>query len=352
LSAVLCLAGLQHANAATIGISIPLSGDAAELGQKFRIGAKLAMERLGGNHSLFIADDGCDPDLATLAAQELKTANPAIIVGMICNAPAKSIVNHFAGSDVPAIVAGARSVRLIKDREREEWNLWRLSPGDDYPVDIAARAIAAQWPGIPYAIVDDGTIFGRNFTDLLRLKMDEVGLKPQFSDTFRAAQSTQAGLLRRLQRSGVTAAFIASASVEDLFTITSNMREFEIDLDIMTTEALGVLPFLEEAKKVPAGIQVVMAPIPAHADIDEILAERELEPDPQIFYGYASVQIALQVLEQGATDIASRLVSTPFDTVVGKVEFNNDGSSIHNPYQLQVWDGNAFVSASTQTETQ
>ena len=161
----------------TIGLSIPLSGDAAELGQSFRTGAKIAMETYGTNHQLFIADDGCDADLGALAAGDLKSQNVDIVVGLICNAPAKTMADAFAEAKTPVIVAGARSVRLIKDREREAWNLWRMSPGDDYAVEVAANAIGRLWQTTPYAIVDDGTIYGRSFTDALRVKMDEIGFK-------------------------------------------------------------------------------------------------------------------------------------------------------------------------------
>ncbi|MEM7067466.1 MAG: ABC transporter substrate-binding protein [Pseudomonadota bacterium] len=342
----------RNVQAATIGISIPLSGDAAELGQRFRIGAKLAMEQFGSGHELYIADDGCDPDLGALAADSLETANSAIIVGMICNAPAKAIANKFAGTKIPAIVSGARSIRLIKDRDREEWNLWRLSPGDDYPVSIAADAIKDRWQTTPYAIVDDGTIYGRSFTDQLRAKMDEIGLQPQFSDTFRAAQSTQAGLLRRLQRSGVTAAFIASASMEDLFTISRNLKDFEIELEILTSEALSVLPLLEEADKIPAGIRVVMAPIPEDSGLAEILVARNIDPDRQIYHGYAAIQVAVSALELQEDNPTAAIENSAFQTVLGTVKFEPNGSSTYNPYRLFEWDGKNLVPSQPETEVQ
>ncbi|MEM9277639.1 MAG: branched-chain amino acid ABC transporter substrate-binding protein [Pseudomonadota bacterium] len=343
---------LSASNADTIGLSIPLSGNAAEPGQNFRTGAKLAMEKHGQEHRLFIADDGCDPDLGAMAASDLKQQNSTIVVGLICNAPAKAVADEFADTDVPVLVAGARSVRLVKDREREAWNLWRLSPGDDYPVEIAAQSINRLWQTTPYAIVDDGTIYGRNFTDALRAKMDEAGLTPQFSDTFRAAQSTQAGLLRRLQRSGVTAVFIASATVEDLFTIARNMKEFDINLDLMTSDALAVLPFIEDAKTVPAGVKVIMAPVPANKELEKLLAEREIQTDRQIYNGYAAIQIATQIINNKSKSPLDELQNRAFETILGTVRFNADGSSKYNPYKLQVWDGENLVPHDPALETQ
>ncbi|MEM7214268.1 MAG: ABC transporter substrate-binding protein [Pseudomonadota bacterium] len=344
--------GTSSATAETIGVSLPLSGDATEFGQKFRTGAKLAMEQYGLDHQLFIADDGCDTDLGNMAAGDLSSQNPAIVIGMLCNAPAISIAGQMVESQVPVLISGARSVRLIKDRVRESWNLWRISPGDDYPVEVAANAIEKLWQTTPYAIVDDGTIYGRSFTDTLRIKMGEKGLEPQFSDTFRAAQSTQAGLLRRLQRSGITAVFIASASVEDLFTIARNMEEFDIDLDLIATEALGVLPFLEDAMKVPSGVKIVMAPPPEDAELNELLAQRDIVPDRQIYNGYAAIEIATTALGTTPEETTENLSTKLFDTVLGPIGFNQDGSSLYNPYGLYEWDGEKLGQLEQAAETQ
>ena len=341
-----------YAEADTIGVSIPLSGDASELGQKFRSGVKLALEELGNRHQLFIADDGCDPDLASLAASDLASQQPAIVIGLLCNEPAKVVSSELAGTRVPIIVAGARSVRLIKDREREAWNLWRMSPGDDYPVHVAAEAITKLWKTTPFAIVDDGTIYGRSFTDALRARLDENGMAPQFSDTFRAAQSTQAGLLRRLKRSGVTAAFIASATVEDLYTIAKNMKEFDINLDIMTTEALSVLPFLEESGKVPPGVKVIMAPSPSESILENRLNDLQIVTDRQIYMGYAAIQIASQAIGATPAETTANLANREFETVLGNLRFNADGSGTYNPYELRIWNGASLVKPETETQTQ
>ncbi len=340
------------AGAQTIAVSIPLSGDAAELGKNFRTGVKLAVEMLGIKHRLFIADDGCDGDLARIAADDIAAQKADIVIGALCNASAKVLATQLAEAGIPLVVAGARSVRLIKDREREQWKLWRMSPGDDYPVKTAADAIKKLWSDIPYAIVDDGTIYGRGFSDALRAEMEERGLKPQFSDTFRAAQSTQAGLLRRLKRSGVKAAFIASATTEDLVTIARNMKKLDVTLDLITTEALAVLPYLEEVDKIPAGIRVVAAPMPSEPKLDALLAERKLDKERQIYAGYAAIQVAAQA--QGKSNIATleALSNETFKTVLGNIRFHADGSSNFNPYVLLEWDGTSFAGEHRNAATQ
>ena len=284
----------------TIAISIPKSGDFSEIGNQFEAGARLAMEKHGEGHVLFVADDGCDEDLASLAAQDIKTIQPAIVTGMICNVAALSLANELQQDKTPLLIAGARSVRLIKDRDREEWNIWRMSPGDDAPAEAIASYISSNLKDTAFALVDDGTIYGRSLTDTIRLKLNDTGMNPQFADTFRAAQSTQSGMLRRLQRSGVDIAFVAAATTEDLFTIAKDHKSLKIKNRLVVTEQLSSLPFLEDANLVSEGVMIAMqAPYENNQDTQPLvalLAEQGIEPSKALFEGYAAIEVALSAL--------------------------------------------------------
>ncbi|MDJ0614864.1 MAG: ABC transporter substrate-binding protein [Rhizobiaceae bacterium] len=338
--------------AQTIGVSLPLSGDFSELGQKFRKGMEMAASDLAPTSRLVFVDDGCDATLAQSATEKLIEANADIVTGFLCSDTAIPSANSLVDEKTPVLVAGARSVRLIKDREREAWNLWRMSPGDDYPVFTAASAIARQWRETPFALVDDGTIYGRNFTDQLRFQLDTLGMKPQFSDSFRAAQSTQAGLLRRLQRSGVTAVLVASATLEDLQTIAIDNARLGTGLEIIATEALMALPFLETAGEVPPGIQVIGWPTEVLPEMEVRLAEDGLLPNRLIYDGYAAFQIAFSALGQTKEETTQNLANRSFETILGSIAFQDDGASTFNPYRLLRWDGQAFSQNPTEAATQ
>ncbi|MEL7430354.1 MAG: ABC transporter substrate-binding protein [Pseudomonadota bacterium] len=340
------------AHAATIAVSLPLSGDFAELGAEFRRGAELALAVSNTDHTLRFFDDGCDPDFGRMAADDLKNSQPGFVTGYLCSDPAIAAADALSGSGVPIVVANARSVRLVKDRERGSWNLWRLAPGDNFPVVTAATAIADNWRSTPFAIVDDGTIYGRTFTDQLRLELEERGLKAQFSDNFRAAQSTQAGLLRRLQRAGVTAAFIAAASIEDLFTIAKDAKALDIEISLMTTEALASLPFLESRGDATNDLAVIAAPKPFDNTFETLLRENQIASTGLVYEGYAAIEIALQALAGSAKEATNNLRMKTFETVLGPVEFKEDGTSNYNPYRLLLWDGKTLSAKIPGAESQ
>ncbi len=341
MAAILLTFSNVKTKAEIIALSVPLSGDFADIGRNFSTGAKLAMEKLGSGHELFIVDDGCESGLAKFAAQDLQNRPVAIVTGMLCNDVAQTFANELRDANIPLLINGARSSRLIKDREREDWNLWRMSPGDDAPAEIFSKIIVDELRDKPFAIVDDGTVYGRSMTDAIRLRLNEADVRPQFADTFRAAQSTQAGLLRRLERSGVAVAIIASSSVEDLVTITRNLQELDIKIELITTEQLAVLPFLENPQQFAKGTKVIMqspsSTLEATQSLTTLLVQSEIRPDEAIYQGYAAIETALAALGDTSEQTIKNLENNSFQTIVGIVKFNPDGSNMNNPYKPHIW---------------
>lgn len=331
-----------------IGLSLPLSGNAGPLARQFEKGARKALEDLSTdkNIEIVIADDGCDEEIAGLAAQDLRAARVSIVTGLVCNAAVRAHAQEFQDDGVPILIAGARSERLLKDAEKEGWHLWRMAPSDDDAAQAAHRIFSQRWRTTPWAIIDDGTVYGRTLGDALRALMEESGQPPQFADNFRPAQSTQAGLIRRLRQSGVSAAFIA-AGPEDVSTIWSNRNEFGGNFEIAGGEALGSLNWLDAAGDIEDGLLAVLRSDPRRNEKGRKLAlafaDAKIEPDEYAFMGYTAVQIALAALRRTPEETRAALDDTVFNTVTGIYAFGPDGARRGNDYALHVWRGGKFV---------
>lgn len=346
LSATIALAAPADAST-RIGVSLPLSGSASVLASQFLEGARLAVDMLapGGEVELVVADDGCDEDIGELAAADLRNAGVSIVTGLLCAGPAFAAARAFHSSAIPVVVAGARSERLIKDAERNEWNVWRIAPSDADAARAASAVLSRRWTARPWALVDDGTVFGRTFADEFRALMEAGGLPPQFTDAYRPAQVNQIGLLRRLQRAGVSAAFIAGAP-EDFAVIAGGMKEAGVEIELAGGPSLDLLPWIEQASLVPDGALAAVAAdpssLPSAKDLTLVLEKRGIDPEPHVYLGYAALQLVLAARrdEPGAT--ARALGDTVFHTVIGNVDFDETGRNLVNPYSLYVWQDGSF----------
>lgn len=351
--AVLIVSGTGFASTALaqqrIGLTLPLSGPTAKLARQFETGARLALNEHNADAAviveLVVADDGCDQKIASLAADEIASAKPQIITGLLCNTVAAHFADAFREAGIPLLVAGAQSERLIKDRQRNEWNLWRLSPGDSEAAQAAVNHFSRAWADVPYAIVDDGTVYGRNLADAFRAGMEAMNLPPQFQDNFRPTQSTQARLVRRLRRSGVTHAFIG-ASAEDVAMIVRNAEELEIPLTFGSGEALSIFPYLAPELLPAGGLTGILRtaevdPQPPQT-LNSLLAEMDLQAEPYVLNGYQAMEVALQALGDGETEVAENLRTLEFDTLLGKVRFGPDGDNQVPQFGAYRWDNGGF----------
>lgn len=327
-----------------VGLSVPLSGKAAPLGRQYVAGARLALQQLGKteNIELIVSDDGCDKDLAKLAIDDILNAGAELVTGFLCNAPVYSALDLLKDSDLPLLVSGARSNRILMDRKRHGWNVWQSAARDANVALAAFKALNKRWRTVPFAIVDDGTVFGRTQADEFRALMEEAGNKPQFIDNFRPSQSTQAGLIRRLKKSGVEAVYLA-AGADDVALIGRNMIEFGFTIEIATGEAVALLPYIEDNKGIPVGMLAVMLSPPEDiAAVKKLTASIEaekLEPEPYLLLGYATMQIVSSYFAGPKPTFSG----SKYSTVLGDVEFDDAGRNIISQYRLYRWNGKNFT---------
>jgi branched-chain amino acid transport system substrate-binding protein len=332
-----------------IGLSLPLTGAAEVLARQYLIGAKLAISEIerttGEKINLVIVDDGCDTELANLAASDLIKSGVDLVTGLLCNEAATVVASAYATTSIPILVAGARSERLIKDRVRESWNIWRLSPGDSDASLFAGKIFGDAWAGKAYAIVDDGTVYGRNLADAFRAVMEEKGLPSQFQDNFRPTQSTQARLIRRLRRAGITHVFVG-ASAEDVAMIANNANELNIDLEIAGGEILSIMPYLDQDILPPPGLQAIVEKSSVDLQLSEemkiLLEDNKIQPEISVLAGFQSIQVAFGALADIPEKTTSNLAEKTFETLLGPVSFSSDGRNTAQQYDLYIWTGSDF----------
>jgi branched-chain amino acid transport system substrate-binding protein len=330
-----------------IGVSLPLSGDAQILGEQFLSGAQLAVETFAenGEIELIAADDGCDPDLGELAAQDLTAANVSIVIGYLCNEPIRNAGIEFMQSGVPIIISGARAGHVIDDALDEGWNVWRMAPGNDYGANAAYEILSRRWQGQTWALVDDGTIYGRNLSDILRARMEEAGQPPHYVDTLRPAQSSQGSLVRRLRQAGVSAVFVAGAA-SDIAVLQSDAIAAGAEFEIAGGETLSLLPWIETREPVADGLLAIMEPQPMHlpaaGGLSNVMLEAGINPDPHVLLGYASAELAISAIRATPEETTKTIERTVFRTIIGYVDFDETRRNRINHYSLYIWEDGRF----------
>jgi len=95
------------------------------------------------------------------------------------------------------------------------------------------------------------------------------------------------------------------------------------------------------------------AALPAASSVTETLRQGGIEPEGYVLPAYAAIEIAVAAAKRRATEekpLSEALVGAPFDTVIGPVAFTKDHELSENPYRLQMWQDNRFVTSTPSSQ--
>ena len=349
--ALLLAAGTSHAAGVNIGVVAPSGGNFASLGVQITAGA--GFEADASKNTVTAVDEPCTVDGGKAAAEALINAKVQVAVGFLCTETLEGALPRLKEAGVPAITVSVRSRILMEDALKNGWPLFRLAPVDGDEAAKAVDVILTSWVAEPMALIDDGTIHGRELVDAVRSALEEKGLKPVFTDTFRPGQEQQIALVRRLKKAGATHVFIGGDRA-DIAVIARDAHAENIPLALMGGDAMRAA---DQPLPLAAGVQAIALPdyatLPQAATAVEALRGKGVEPEGYVLPAAAAAFVAGQAVGNALSDnkpLIEKLIGTTFSTVIGAVTFRSDHELADNPFRLLEWRGSGFVPVAAAAE--
>ena len=339
---VFALASTALAAEPLLGVAAPMSGPSGLLGAQVRDGAALAAEKTGAELALF--DDQCNAEGGAKAAQEFVNRRVALAIGFLCTDALEAALPALKQAGIPVITVGVRADSLTDNRPKTGWPIYRLAPRADGEAVAIARIIPEIWRAKPFAIIDDGTIYGRELAEGLRAAVEQRQLKPVFIDVYRPQLENHNGLIGRLRRAGATEV-VVGGDREDIAVMGRDSAQLEAGITFAGGEALRGAP--GGSARAPG---TIMIGLPEWSDIADraVVADfgaKNIMAEGYVLPTYAAVQIAVAAATGGTTGIGlfSRLDEDEFNTAIGPLRFDAKGDLTQSFYRAYVFDGRNFV---------
>ena len=343
LTAAFALAAASaRAEELRFGLAAPLDGPFAALGGQMRDGAALAARAAGAE--LVVADEDCSAEGGAAAARQLRQAGVAVVVGFLCSESIEAALAVLAEGEIAVITPAVRANGLTDRRARTGWPVWRLAPRADGEARAIAEILPKLWRTEHFAIVDDGTIHGRELAESLRLAAELAALKPVFVDTYRPQMENQIGLVGRLARAGAARVFVGGDR-DDIAIMARDASQLGHALVFAGAEALRA------AGEVPLAAGTLMIAPPEWADRlteDEKkrFADAGIVPEGYVLPTHAAAEIAIEALRKATAEgrtVAEILAGQRFETAIGPVSFDEKGDMVQSPFVLHRYDGGRFL---------
>lgn len=341
--AALALTGIVQAQDLRIGVAAPLSGASATLGEQVKAGALSAASPAG--IELEIIDDACSAEGGAQAAEQFITRGVQIVVGFLCTESIEAALPLLQHNSIPVITVGVRADSLTDRREKTGWPVFRLAPRADDEREAVASFLTRLWSKELFAIVDDGTIYGRELAESFRAAVEQAGLKPVFIDTFRPQLDNQIGLVGRLKKASATHVFVGGDR-DDIAIMAHDAQQIGAGIVFAGGETLraasGDVPLTQGTLMVALPEWAVGAgkEVAARLAGDGIIAEGYVLP------AYAAIEIAATALAASADSgepLVKTLTGREFQTAIGPIRFDDKGDLSDNPYRLFRFDGKQFI---------
>lgn len=345
--AVACIITATPANAQApvLGVVVPLSGTVARLGGQMRDGALAAARNAAGAVRLEIVDDNCSEEGGVRAAEELLAREVRLVIGFICSDPLEAALPLLSEAGIPVITAGVRATWLTDRRARNGWLAYRIAPRADQERQAVSELLVRRWAGVPFAIVDDGTIHGRDLAENFRLAAEEAGLRPVLVDNYRPGLDDQSALAALLRRAGASHVFVGGDR-QDVARLARDAAGLGFDLTIAGGEALRAA---SPEPDLAAGTLMIGLPDGSEAGgaaFQQAMLAQGSEPRGYALPGFAAVELAIDALARNAQTgrpLPEVLDSGSFETAAGRIAFDAKGDWRANPYRLMRYDGEKFV---------
>ena len=338
----LFMASAASAQTMLVGVAAPLSGPSAILGKQIDAGTGLAAEANG--IELKTMDDACTADGGAAAAREFVAAKVNVVVGFLCTEAIEAAMPILKDANIPVITVGVRTESLTDRRAKTGWPVYRLGPRGDDERNAVASSLTHLWQNDLFAIIDDGTIYGREIAETLRAAAEQAALKPVFVDTFRPQLDNQIGMIGRLKKAGATHVF-AGGDGEDIAIMGRDAAQLSAGIVFAGGENLRT------PGDVPYAVGTLMIAPPEWADVAdpkvlESFSAQKIVPDGYTLPAYAAVEIAKAasgLSETSGKPLADALTGHDFTTAIGPVRFDAKGDLSQSPYRVFRFDGTRFA---------
>ena len=170
--------GGADASEILVGVILPVTGNNATDGKDMQNAIEMAVKKindsggvLGKKLKMEVADDGCDPQMATTAANKLVSQNVVAVVGGYCSGATLPSSGVFKNANIPMIVPAANSAKLPAQGYDTLFLINGLTPDQ---AQTAADYMAAN-QAKKVVVIHDNSAYAKDLADFAKASVEKFG---------------------------------------------------------------------------------------------------------------------------------------------------------------------------------
>ncbi len=349
--------GTWGAQAQDISIAVvgPMTGQYATFGEQMRRGAEMAVADInakggigGKKLKLEVGDDACDPKQAVAVANQLASKKVLFVAGHYCSGSSIPASEVYAGEGILQI-SPASTNPLLTDRGPKFKNVFRVCGRDDQQGPVGADFILEKFKGKKVAIVHDKSQYGKGLADFAKAALNKKGVTEVMYEAVTQGDKDFSALISKMKQAGVEVIYYGGYHTE-AGLIIRQAKEQGLNASLLGGDAMMTQEFWSIAG--PAGNNAYMTfdadprKSPVAAPLVAKFKAQGYDPEGYTLYTYAALQIFAEAVDKAKgtklNDLLSAMHSTQFDTVLGKIGFDEKGDVTSPAYRVYAWNDGKY----------
>lgn len=327
----------------------PMTGQYASFGEQMKAGAEQAVADInaaGGVNGeklvLEIGDDACDPKQAVAVANQFVGKGVVFVAGHFCSGSSIPASQVYAEEDIVQISPASTNPKFTDERAGP--GVYRVCGRDDQQGEVAGTYLATEFKDKNIAIIQDKTAYGKGLADATKEVMNKAGKQEKLYEAYTAGEKDYTALVSKLKQENIDVLYVGGYHTE-AGLIKRQMAEQGMATILVSGDALVTDEYWSITGPSGEGTLMTFSPDPRKnaeaAPVVKALEAAGKTAEGYALYTYAAVQAwADAVKAAGSTDfgaVTGALNSGNFDTVLGKLSFDDKGDVTLPGYVWYVW---------------
>ena len=224
-----------------IGVSAPLTGEAASFGEAMQAGLGLALQEInedGGVNGhpieLVYEDDRCGKDGFAAISKLVNVDKVTAIIGPLCSAAAGPGVPVAQEAGVPVILTGASAPNLTAVGDF----IFRYYPSDNFQGEYAANLLFTDLGKRKVAVVYVQNDWGQGLSDVFEQKFEELGGEIVLNEAVAQDSKDIRSTLTKLKATDADAVYFPAYPAIGIVGL-KQMKELGIELPVVAGDGLS-----------------------------------------------------------------------------------------------------------------
>ena len=360
LVAAVFLGSSVQAATLKIGVAGPLTGDQAAFGEMLKNGATLAVEEwnakggvsVGGKKmkvDILWGDDRHDPREGVSIAHKFVNSGAVGIVGHFNSSVSIPASTVYAEAGVLQITPASTNPKLT---EQGFSTVFRVCGRDDQQGEVAANYIVDTLKLKRIAILHDKTTYGQGLADETKRFLEKRGVKAVFYSGVVQGDKDYTPVLTAAKQKKPELVYFGGIHPEAILLVKQMRERLGMKAHFMSGDGIVTDEYYKIAGKSAEGTYLTFTPDQTNLSAAQNVLKNHRkrygkEVGAYTIYSYVATNLILNAIQAtGSTKgakLSAHLRSKPWNTSLGKLQFNKKGDVLESPYVFWRVKGAKFV---------